>query len=67
MLKWATLFLALAACSAVLGFTTMYGDANLLAKIMVLPCLSAFLIFLALRFGTEQPARHGRHPLERAR
>ena len=60
MLKWAVLFLALAACSAVLGFTAMYGDANLLARIMVLPCLSAFLIFLALKYGTEQPMRSNR-------
>ena len=66
MLKWAVVFLTLAVGAAVLGFTTVYGDANLLARIMVLPCLSAFLIFLALRFGTEQPVRHRRHPLDRA-
>ncbi len=57
MLKWAVLFLALAVGAGVLGFTTVSGDAHLLARIMVLPCLSAFLIFLALRFGTEQTSR----------
>jgi uncharacterized membrane protein YtjA (UPF0391 family) len=55
MLKWAVVFLTLAVGAAVLGFTTVSGDAYLIAKIMVLPCLSAFLIFLALRFGTESP------------
>jgi uncharacterized membrane protein YtjA (UPF0391 family) len=53
MLKWAVVFLTLAVGAAVLGFTTVSGDAYLIAKIMVLPCLSAFL--MALRFGTESP------------
>lgn len=57
MLKWAVLFLALAVGAGVLGFTTVSGQAYLIAKIMILPCLSAFLIFLALRFGTQPVSR----------